>query len=51
MKKKILLIQLILGLGFTEILAQTPTIGKNAVMEKTPREAMTTLTGATYTTV
>jgi RHS repeat-associated protein len=51
MKKIFLVFQLILGLCFTEILAQTPTTGKNAVMEKTPREAMTTLTGATHTTV
>lgn len=51
MKKNFILNTLILGLCFTEILAQTPTTGKNAVMEKTPREAMTTLSGATHTTV
>lgn len=51
MKKKFLLIQLILGLGFIETIAQTPTAGKNSIMEKMPREAMTTVAGATHTTV
>jgi RHS repeat-associated protein len=51
MKKKITFI-LFLSLGIlTETIAQTPTTGKNAVMEKTPREAITTLSGATHTTV
>ena len=51
MKNKYVLIPLILGLCFTNSFAQTPTTGKNAVMEKTPREAMTTLWGTTHTTV
>ena len=51
MKKKITFI-LFLSLGIlTETIAQTPTTGKNAVMEKTPREAIITLSGATHTTV
>ena len=51
MKNKILII-LILSLGrFIETIAQIPSAGKNAVMEKMPREAMTTVAGATHTTV
>jgi RHS repeat-associated protein len=51
MKKKIVFI-LILSLGrLTETIAQTPSAGKNSIMEKMPREAMTTVAGATHTTV
>ena len=51
MKKKIIII-LFLSLGrLTETIAQTPSAGKNSIMEKMPREAMTTVAGATHTTV
>jgi RHS repeat-associated protein len=49
--KKIIIIPIFLSIGFLKTLAQTPTAGKNAIMEKTPREAMTTVAGATHTTV
>jgi RHS repeat-associated protein len=50
--KKIIILFAFLSTGrLVETIAQTPTTGKNAIMEKTPREAMTTLTGATHTTV
>jgi RHS repeat-associated protein len=51
MKKKFLIIQFIVSLGFMDSIAQTMTAGKNAIMEQTPREAMTTLTGSTYKTL
>ena len=56
MKKNVLLLvfnllKLILGLGMASTTAQTPTAGKNALMERTPREAMTTLSGATHTSI
>ena len=51
MKKKIVII-LILSLGrLIETIAQIPSAGKNSIMEKMPREAMTTVAGATHTTV
>ena len=51
MKRKIVFI-LFLSLGkLAEITAQTPSAGKNSIMEKMPREAMTTVAGATHTTV
>lgn len=46
--KKILLIVL---LGVRISYAQTLTSGTNAIMEQTPREAMTSLTGSSYNTV
>jgi Domain of unknown function (DUF6443) len=49
--KKIIIIPIFLSIGFLKTLAQTPAAGKNAIMEKTPREAMTTVAGATHTTV
>ena len=51
MKKQFLIIQFFLSLGLVDATAQTMTAGKNAIMEQTPREAMTTLTSSTYKTV
>lgn len=51
MKKQFLVIQLFLSLGLVDATAQTITTGKNAIMEQTPREAMTTLSGSTYKNV
>jgi RHS repeat-associated protein len=51
MKKQFLIIQFIVSLGLVDATAQTVTAGKNAIMEQTPREAMTTLTSSTYKTV
>jgi RHS repeat-associated protein len=50
--KKLARIIFFLTLGsVVKISAQTMTTGKNAIMEKTPREPMTTVVGATHTTV
>jgi hypothetical protein len=51
MQKIIVFLAIILCVTNLNFYAQTPTSGTNAIMEQTPREAMTTLTGSTYKTV
>ncbi|MEY4540402.1 MAG: hypothetical protein RLZZ306_2159 [Bacteroidota bacterium] len=51
MKKKIVIIIILSLVRLIETIAQTPSAGKNSIMEKMPREAMTTVAGATHTTV
>lgn len=51
MQKIIVFSAIILCVINLNFYAQTPTGGTNAIMEQTPREAMTTLTGSTYKTV
>ena len=51
MKKLYLIILCLTSVRLVETIAQTPSAGKNSIMEKIPREAMTTVVGATHTTL